>query len=65
MKTISLVFAALAMLSAAANAATVRCGSTWEICAQRGRGPDKPHPTNIRDNVRRGLLPVEKQAPPR
>jgi hypothetical protein len=22
-----------------ANAATVRCGSSWELCAQRGKGP--------------------------
>ena len=22
-----------------ANAATVRCGSSWELCAQRGNGP--------------------------
>jgi hypothetical protein len=39
-----------------ASAATVRCGSSWELCAQRGRGPGHPHPTNIRDNVRRGLI---------
>jgi len=30
-----------------ANAARIRCGSSWEICAQRGRGPGylKPQPT--------------------
>jgi hypothetical protein len=59
------VICVLGLLPTIADAATVRCGSTWEICAQRGRGPDRPHPTNIRDNIRRGLLPVEKQAPPR
>jgi len=49
------IFAAL-ISSNSADAATVRCGSTWEICAQRGRGPGLPHPTNIRDNIRRGLV---------
>ena len=27
-----------------ADAARIRCGSSWEICAQRGRGPSYPKP---------------------
>jgi hypothetical protein len=46
-------FAAL-VSSGSADAARIRCGSTWEICAQRGRGPGLVQPSN---NVRRGLLP--------
>ena len=53
-----IVVGAFAVLvsSDSADAATLRCGSSWELCAQRGRGPGHPHPTNIRDNIRRGLI---------
>ena len=36
-------FAVLA-ISDSADAVTPKCGSTWEICAQRGRGPGYPKP---------------------
>src|SRR5215510_15130568 len=38
-----------------ADAARIRCGSSWEICAQRGKGPGLSHPI-IRDNIRRALI---------
>ena len=52
----ALMLFALLASSDFADAARIRCGSSWEICAQRGRGPGLPHPTNIRDNIRRGLI---------
>ena len=43
MKTLVKTVAVLAVLSAgaidSADAARIRCGSSWEVCAQRGRGP--------------------------
>ena len=38
-----------------AEAARIRCGSSWEICAQREKGPGLSHPI-IRDNIRRALI---------
>src|SRR5262249_36320418 len=47
-----------------ADAARIRCGSSWEICAQRGKGPGLSHPI-IRDNIRRGLDRPEQRQQPR
>ena len=46
--------AVLSVLSASnsADAATVRCGSSWDICAQRGRGPGKGNPDKPHGNQR-------------
>jgi hypothetical protein len=47
-----------------ADAARIRCESSWEICAQRGKGPGLSHPI-IRDNIRRGLDRPEQRQQPR
>jgi hypothetical protein len=40
-KTIIIALASVVVpvISDAADAARIRCGSSWEICAQRGKGP--------------------------
>jgi hypothetical protein len=45
------------MLAYSADAATIRCGSSWQICAERGKGPGRPTtvPRQL-NNVRRGLI---------
>ena len=55
MKTLLLIgTVVLSVLSASdfANAATVRCGSSWDICTQRGRGPGKGNPNKPHGNQR-------------
>jgi hypothetical protein len=45
------------MLAYSADAATIRCGSSWQLCAERGKGPGRsttiPRQLN---NVRPGLI---------
>jgi len=63
MAVICIVIFLVFMALRPANAATVRCGSSWELCAQRGKGPGRSHPI-IRDNIRRGLdRPEQRQQP--
>ena len=36
---VALASTVVLVISHAADAARLRCGSSWEVCAQRGKGP--------------------------
>ena len=62
MFALAIVAGAFAVLASSAKAATVRCGSNWEICNQRGNGPGSKFnpattPRGNQRNIRQGLVP--------